>query len=458
MQFTFEYTQTVGTGRSPQAIHSKDNLLRIIYLASDNTVHGLYVDPVLGLYDSLAFEEQGRISPDDNVSFPSIKRVAHYGAFGFWSAEGDHRFVVYNMPTDISRALVDGSVQYSMNSEVSSLSCSLTNIRGELLNRYRALVTPGTKLEVYFSIGSSDEVPLGVYYIDRADVSYPDGAVSVSARNAIGKLLKEQTFDENTTLTEGSLHDNLEAIMELAGVEHYFIGDSGTNPELVFEPDTTLLEGIRYAISLLRGWKIGETSAGFVGIAPENDARYEPIGVYAFERDRTCWSYSIEYDDSDAASRVCVYSKGKEETDEDVRVYVNVSFNKWWEHPRHRTLHVTTIDGATQEQCLAIANELSASLAASGRKETFAGLFTPQLALGDEVQITGDDAKVDILGSITDVTHNFGKGGFYTSFTVDSGGRKGRTRLKELIDTASSNPDAFTGIRPTVQNGDEMSF
>ena len=163
MQLTFEYTQTVGTGRSPQAIHSKDNLLRIIYLAGDNTVHGLYVDPVLGLYDSLAFEEQGRISPDDNVSFPSIKRVAHYGAFGFWSAEGDHRFVVYNMPTDISRALVDGSVQYSMNSEVSSLSCSLTNIRGELLNRYRALVTPGTKLEVYFSIGSTDEVPLGVY-------------------------------------------------------------------------------------------------------------------------------------------------------------------------------------------------------------------------------------------------------------------------------------------------------
>lgn len=58
-------------------------------------------------------------------------------------------------------------------------------------------------------------------------MSYPDEKVSVSARNAIGKLLKEQTFDENTTFEAGALIDNMTAIMELAGVEDYFVGDSG---------------------------------------------------------------------------------------------------------------------------------------------------------------------------------------------------------------------------------------
>ena len=458
MKLSFEYTKQCGAGHAPQAIHDKNNRLRVIYLTAENTACCYEAIPELGIYDELLFSNYGRISPDDSVSRPSLKRVAHYGAYGFWSAEGDHRFVLYMMPTDISKTLVDGSISIGMSSEVSSLDCKLLNVRGELLNRHRALVTPGTKLEVYFSLGSSEETTLGVFYIDRAQVSYPDESVSVSARNAIGKLLKEQTFDENTTFEEGSLHDNLEAIMEHAEVEHYFIGDSGTNPELVFEPDTTILEGIKFAISLLRGWKIAETSDGVVGVAPENDARFEPVGVYAFTRDKNCWSYSMEYDDADAASRVCVFSKGKEESDEPVRVYVNVSFNKWWEQPQHRTLHVTTVDGATQEQCLAIANELSASLAASGRKETFAGIFTPQIVLGDEVQITGEDGKVDIVGSVTDVTHNFGKSGFYTSFTVDSGGRKGRVRLKDLIDRASSDPESFTGVRPAIADGDEVDY
>ena len=74
------------------------------------------------------------------------------------------------------------------------------------------------------------------------------------------------------------------------------------------------------------------------------------------------------------------------------------------------------------------------------------------------MQITGEDGKVDIVGSVTDVTHNFGKSGFYTSFTVDSGGRKGRVRLKDLIDRASSDPESFTGVRPAIADGDEVDY
>lgn len=445
MRLTFEYSMDCGAGHYPQAIHDKTNRLRIVHLAGDSTVHSLDADPVLGLYDDLEFINKGRISPDDNVSLPSLKRVAHYGAYGFWSAEGDHRFVIYMMPVDISKSLVDGSVQFGIGSEVSSLSCSLLNIRGELLNRYRALVTPGTKLEVYVSLGSSGEVPLGIYYIDHANVAYPDEQVSVSARNAIGKLLKEQYFDEDNVFDYGSIHDNIEAILELAEVENYFVGDPGTDKKLEFDADTTVLEGIRYAISLLSNWKIGETLDGVVGIASATDARFDPPGVYVFERDHTCWNYHIEYDDSDAAARVCVYSEPAEEEAEDIRVYKDVKFNKWWSQPSHRTLYVQTVDGATLEQVTNIAETLADSIAASGRTETFAGLFTPQLVIGDEVRVIDEHGGTDTVGSVTDIKHNFGNSGFYTSFTVDSGGRKGRTRLKDLITTASDFPEVFTG-------------
>ena len=422
MRLSFEYTMNCGEGNFPQALHTRDNMLRIFYLTNDGIVEGRKADPELGLYDDLTFTDVGRMSPDDNVSLPSLKRIAHYGGYGFWSAEGDHRFVMYMMPTDISKALIDGSVTFSVGSEVSSLSANLLNIRGELLNRYRALVTPGTKLEVYFTLGNEEDVPLGMFYVDRANVDFPDEKVSVSARNAIGKLLKEQTFDENTVFDFGSVHDNIKAILRLAEGEEYFVGDPGTNQRLEFDPDTTLLEGIRYAMTFLSNWKLEQTIDGVVGVASAADARFDQPAIYTFERDKTCWSYNIEYDDSDAASRVCVTSEPTEEGGITQQVYRDVGYNKWWAQPAHRTLHVKTVKGATLEQCQTVAQTLAEAIAASGRAETFAGIFTPQLTLRDEAHVIDEHSEEETVGTVTDVTHHFGNSGFYTSFTVDSGG------------------------------------
>ena len=105
--------------------------------------------------------------------------------------------MIYMMPTDISEALIDGQTQFSMGSESASLSVNLLNIRGKLINRYRSILTPGTMLQLYVALGDSPEATLGIFFIDRASVSYPEEKITVSARDAVGKLLKEQTFDEN---------------------------------------------------------------------------------------------------------------------------------------------------------------------------------------------------------------------------------------------------------------------
>lgn len=435
MQLTFEYTLDAGAGLFPQVIHTSDNLLRFIYLTSYGTVESVTADPVLGLYGDLTYEEISRISPDETVSYPSIKRVAHYGAYGFWSAEGDHRFVMYMLPADISNSFVDGSIKYGVGSEVSQMSCTLLNIKGAMLNRYRALVTPGTKMELYFSLGNSGEIPLGIFYIDRASVSYPEEKVSVSARNAIGKLLKEQTFDEDNTFEETTLQLNFHEILRLAEVEDFFVGENAKTWKLRFEPDVTILDGIKQVISLLDGWKVDETAAGVIGVAKITDARFEQPDVFSFERDKGCWSYSVEYDDSEAVSRVCVTCAEPKNT-----VYADVPRSKWWIQPSHRTAYVTAADGATLAEITAMAEELAEAVAISGRQESFVGIFTPQLTIGDEVRIVSG-AKTETIGTVVDVTHSFGRGGFYTAFTVDSGGRKGKSRLSDLIGKVSEKPN-----------------
>ncbi len=449
MILNFEYNMSCGAGHAPQLVHLRDNTLRLIYLDDDGNVQGAQAEPKLGLYDDVAFQPYGRLSPDEDVSLPSLKKVAHYGAYGFWSADGDHKFVIYMLPTDISDALIDGQTQHSMGSESASLNCNLINIRGKLINRYRSILTPGTMLTLYVSLGDSPEAILGVFFIDRANVSYPEEKVSVSARDAIGKLLKEQTFDENVLFEEGTLQDNLKAILDLAGVEDYFVGDATSADPLEFEPDTTILEGLKYAIALLSGWKIEETMDGVVGIAAADDIRFAQPGQYTVERDRQCWSYSVEFDDSNGASRVCVVSEPEEEGFETERAYVNVGYNPWWAQPAHRTLYVKTVNGASHAQVEAYAEQLAEVLRQSGRMESYAGVFLPQLTLGDEAQIIDHHGSAETVGCITDITHSFGRSGFLTAFTVDSGGRRGRSRLKDLINSATDNPVAFTGVKPS---------
>ena len=451
MILTFPYVTELGSGRNPQAFHDRDNNLRIIFLDETETVCCREAAPELGLYDSLEFKEKGRVSPDEAVSLPSLKKVAHYGGFGFWSAGGDHRFVIYMMPADISDSLVDGQVQFGSDNEISSMSGTFINRRGKLINRYRSIISPGTRLELYFSLGSSPEISLGVFFVDRAGISFPEEQISVSARDAVGKLLKEQTFDDNTLWQEGSLHDNISSILRYAGVEEFFVGDPGTDEPLVFEPSTNLLEGIQYAISLLTDWKIAQTAEGRVGVAPATDTRFEQPAIYNFERDHSCWSYSVEYDDSNGAASVCVFSNSTEQDGPVQRATVKVGYNRYWSMPEHRTMYVQTVDGATRAQVQAVAEALAASVAASGKVETFAGVFTPQLSLGDEVRIS-EDSGVETIGTVTDITHSFGRSGFITSFTVDSGGRRGRAKLKDLINTASKTVSLFTGVKAGEDN------
>ena len=78
------------------------------------------------------------------------------------------------------------------------------------------------------------------------------------------------------------------------------------------------------------------------------------------------------------------------------------------------------------------AQSLMDGISESGRTETFAGRFTPQMVIGDQIELL-DGVEVEVIGTVTTVRHTLGKSGFYTEFTVDSGGRKGRLTLSDYV-------------------------
>jgi hypothetical protein len=424
---TFEYTQSLGTGRSPGMIHMMDNSLRLIYLNDNGSVLGKVAVPELGLYENLTFEALGRVSPDQGVSRPSLKKVAHYGAYGFWSSDGDHKFIMYMLPTDISNTLYDGTSTYSIGCDVSQFTASFINQQQKLLNRYHSLVTPNTRLDIFYSIGGQ-ELALGQFYIDRATCNYPDNKISISARNNIGKLLKEQYFDEDCIFENATLQDNLAEIISLSEIEQFFVSDSTKTWKLKFEPQMTLLDGIKQILLLLPQWKIEETLDGTVGIGPYTDSRFEQPSVYTFYRDKTCFSYQVEYDDSDSVSRVCVTCKEPANI-----LYASVPYPVWWVPPAKRTMYVEVADGTNIAEMQEIATDLALSVSISGRMESFVGIFTPHLILGDEVRMVDTKGKKETIGTVTSVTHHVGRSGFSTEFTVDSGGRKKKARLSDYI-------------------------
>ena len=95
-----------------------------------------------------------------------------------------------------------------------------------------------------------------------------------------------------------------------------------------------------------------------------------------------------------------------------------------WSLPAQKIYYDTAPNGLTQEELQAYAEDLAERLQYVGMVDSFTLPFMqPQLMIGDVVQIyyTGDTEAVS-LGTITSLTHSFGRSGFSTQLTVDSGG------------------------------------
>lgn len=348
----------------------------------------------------------------------------------------------------MDRYLETGSIKQSMDTPISSFTLSLENPIDEnpehhgnaAISEESSLLSPGSKVSFEFSLGDSEPYLMGTFYVDRSNFTLLHESVNVDGRNIIGKALNDQTFDEENTYAYNILHETLKNILSKANIssDEMLVENTSVYAGYQFDAAMTYLEGIMEILKALDNWKIEESVDGTVVIGSGSYSGFVRNSSYIFQRNKDIFTRSIVRDDQEAYRKVCVHTGNFS-----IKVYREVETYSGWNLQANKTLYVNVPDGTSLMDAQTYAEQIANNLQYVGKIESFTGPFRPQITIGDEAVIIGEKGSVT-LGQITEITHRFGKNGFYTDFTVDSGGRLGKGRLSDYIaritrDKTSSN-------------------
>lgn len=459
MELIFEHNANLGSGINPAAIHLPDNSVWLFHVA-DGRLNAKEWKPDPGdvPWATPVFGTNQIATKDKNLSLYRMKNVPRVGMFGAWHQDavmdGENvitperqRFAIWDALNDISNYLESGEIRMDLDNIVASASFTFKNPSQHLSGESDSRMTPGNKIELFFTAGDSNEYPMGVFFVDRVDMTAAGETITVDCRNISGKLLKDQTFDSNNSYPILPYSDTVEALLDNAGIADYdvqpSVGETPWSLGLEFPPDMDMLSGFLEMIGISLNWVARETLDG--QIIAGSTATYQPIidlnSKYTFNRGSDLFSRGVTRDDNDVYSRVCYQSKqsATETTPETtIRAYANVLHAFEWAYAPNKTLYLTAPDDTVLAELQDLADALASRMAYSGIIEQFSGPFRPHIIPGDEAEIVADDGT-HLLGLITTVSHSFGSGGFTTSFTVDSAGVIGKPQLRDLIEKVSGN-------------------
>jgi len=298
-------------------------------------------------------------------------------------------------------------------------------------------------------MGDSEEYPISIQYVDRADMGATRSGISVDARNASGKLLKDQTLDENNEFIFQTYHLNVVDLLDNAGITDFDVQDTGEWEYGIELPkDMSYLEGLEEMINASLNWKVVEDQDGkIIAGSTVTFSDIQRNSTYEFNRGTDVWSRNIVRDDTDVYSRVCgkfeLTTAGVTETQYTYKPIVNEAD---WDVAPSKTLYIDFPNESDVTETTAILEELADRLAVAGIQETFVGPIRPHLLPGDEAKITSDSGT-KLIGLIINVKHNLGKNGFSTEFTVDSSGQKGKPKINDYISEVAKKATMGKGER-----------
>ena len=208
-------------------------------------------------------------------------------------------------------------------------------------------------------------------------------------------------------------------MLQDAGVpdELIVVKDDATAAAFTFEDDQTYFDGMVEATEII-DWYFDDLPDGRIVIGDEAYIKtiVAVTGIYFFDRGADVISRNVSRDTSRVYSRVCVRRGG----DTPLSLYADIPYFDGWFIAAHRTHYQDVPDTTSQTEMERIRDQLVEGMQYSGVTETFVGLFRPWLQTGDVGVITGDDGR--LVGIISDIIHQFGRGGYITQFTVTSGG------------------------------------
>lgn len=313
MELSFEYSGKIGQGINPNLIQKPDGELMLFWLENGRLLEKSIKKEDID-FSSLYFDKGEIATSDSGLSSVRIKNVPRVGIFGVWTRDAtedfseQQRFGIYEALSDVSRFLENGNISTSHDNAISSISLDLLNPNGKLNNETKAQIVPGMKIELMFSMGDSEDYPMGVFYVDRTSFEV-GGNLKVDGRNLTGKLLKDQSFNDFNKFKIQAIEITVKAILQFAGIERFKVQESNMEVGAEFPNDMDLLTGLKEFIGIKPSWIITETLGGEVLIGDPNT--FFPLqslfSKYEFNRDNLI-SRGIVRDDIDVYSKVSVSS------------------------------------------------------------------------------------------------------------------------------------------------------
>ena len=411
------FRQVSGADGLGAVVEWSDEMTQSLYLADGLQTRTAQISE--GHWSDAVPGAQIEVSADDFTTTRWDQPAASW-LYGAAILGSDLLLLRYQSSMDVTDLVRSGTDKLRDDSQIAQLTLRLANAGDTLFDVPYSLFEPGARLDVSVTMGASSRYPLVEAFLDDFDYDRLSADVSLSARS-VTALLNDQTFDDDTTFT-GNGNEVVAWIFGLAGITRYHIGPSDFSQEWTFKPDQTLLKGLQDVFEFFVGWKMLELPDGTLCVGyPWWLADYQTNSVYQFHGGTEVIKRRTKKAKDAAYTKVRVTGKAADGT-ELTPVTVAVNCFGGWNLGSHRTKHVKAADGLTQAELQDLAEQLAAELQYIGIGETFDGPMRPWLLPGDVASISYGGGESTDLGLVTSITHSFGRSGFFTSFTVDSGG------------------------------------
>lgn len=419
MGLTWDFSRQLDSAATPGNTTSYyDEQCQSFYLDA-GTIRTQIANLPEGQWQDIEREPELIISP---TGIAALDIEHHYNGIVAGSAQhnADVVLFIYEYMADVSPWLKDGSYQLQPDNPIKAGSITIKNgDKARFEDDSFTLFAPGNRLTMRFIAGDSDPYEFGTVYIEQSPYDETGDSFAFRGRNLLGFHLANQTFDERTSYT-GTLTSIFTTMMTDAGIlaNKILVQSTATTGTFTFNPSDSFLTGMQQATAFA-DWYFDDLPDGtiVVGDAAFIRANAASTGIYSFDRGSNVISRAVERNLDGVYSRVCVRRGGPVP----LSIYADVPYFDGWFIAGHRTFYQDVADDITQATMQAICDQMVEGLQYSGITEKFDSPFRPWLQIGDVASVTGGDTP-RLAGIITDIQHQFGESGFFTQFTVTSGG------------------------------------
>ncbi len=423
-QLIFEYSREIDAAASPAGVvHYYTNDAQIFAVKNASQ----YAQGVL--VDAGDWNNYGDLEGLQNMEPEITTMRLDHPAFGqVYGIQSDMTFLLYVYAGDIGDMVDIMEINEKTDNQIRELGFSLLKTGNDMMESEVTLFLPGAEVNVAISMGDHQEYfNMGKYFLDDAPYDPHATMLRYQGRSTLGRL-KDSSFDVNAagsyvaaafTGTCGAISKEILTTYSDGEIaEADIITNLVTELTATFQPRDNVLDKFNeWLLSI--GWDMADLGDGRYVVGPpvELISLYRKQNRYTFMRNRDVFTRCIDRCGDGVYTRVCV-----KYGDPAVYYYRDIPYHEYWFPPSYKTYYLDAPEGMGQTEAELLGERMAARLQYIGIREQCVGPLRPWLVVGDVAQLSDDGVTATVTGPVTELKHQFGGQGFFTTFITDSGG------------------------------------